>query len=126
MKKEFSIKKCLTCGATIEVLEDCKCDNCGIFCCGKQMIDLKANQSDGAVEKHLPNYEIVGSHIIVSVDHVMHEEHFIEYIALISENSATKKYLKIGQEAKVVFPYIKGSKLYSYCNKHGLWSTIVE
>ena len=37
-----------------------------------------------------------------------------------------KKNLEIGSEAKVVFPYIKGSKLYAYCNKHGMWSTDVE
>ena len=26
----------------------------------------------------------------------------------------------------VIFPYVKGSKIYSFCNKHGLWSKEVE
>ncbi len=31
-----------------------------------------------------------------------------------------------GQIAECKFKYIKGSKLYAYCNKHGLWSCDVE
>ena len=30
------------------------------------------------------------------------------------------------QNAECKFKYIKGSKLYAYCNKHGLWSCDVE
>ncbi len=46
------IKKCLKCGATVKVLNDCHCDDCGITCCNGKMVELKANSSDGAVEKH--------------------------------------------------------------------------
>lgn len=126
MKKEFEIKKCLKCGAMIEVLTPCTCENCGIKCCGETMQTVIANSTDAAQEKHLPVYEVVGSYIVSNVPHVMEEDHFIEYIALDSDTISAKKYLKIGSEAKVVFPYIKGSKLYAYCNKHGLWSTIVK
>ena len=30
------------------------------------------------------------------------------------------------EKASVVLPYVKGSIIYSFCNKHGLWSKEVE
>lgn len=90
------------------------------------MILLRANSTDASHEKHLPVYEVVGDKILVHVPHVMEEDHYIEYIALVTENSTKRKYLTIGKEAKVKFRYVKGSKLYAYCNKHGLWCVDVE
>ena len=37
------IKKCLKCGAMVEVIDDCTCENCGIRCCGEPMVEVKAN-----------------------------------------------------------------------------------
>lgn len=126
MKNKFVIKKCLSCGATVEVIEDCKCKNCGIQCCGKPMITIKENSVDAAVEKHVPNVEIVGNYVYVTVNHVMEENHYIEYIAIDAKNVNAKKYFKPGEEPKAVFPYIKGSKVYAMCNKHGLWMSEVK
>ena len=42
------------------------------------------------------------------------------------ESGIIKKFLLPGEEACVIFPYVKGSKIYSFCNKHGLWSKEVE
>ena len=123
MKKEFKIKKCNKCGATVEVLKDCTCDNCGIKCCGEEMVEVRANTMDASVEKHKPEYEVVGQYVVVSVNHEMTEEHFIEYLCLDSDKVNAKKYFKIGDTPKAVFPYIPGSKVYSSCNKHGIWST---
>lgn len=124
--KELTIKKCAKCGATVQVLEDCKCQNCGIKCCGEEMIKVVPNTVDASIEKHKPRIEIVGAYIIAQVDHVMEEEHFIEWIMLEGEKVSARKYFKIGDTVKAVFPYIKGSTVYAYCNKHGLWSTVVE
>lgn len=123
MKNNFLIKRCLKCGATVEVIKDCTCDNCGIRCCSEPMVLVEPNTVDASVEKHKPTYEVIGAYIVVSVDHVMEEEHYIEYIALDGVNINAKKYFKAGDAAKAVFPYIKGSKVYAYCNKHGIWST---
>ena len=79
------------------------------------------NSVDAAFEKHIPNYEIEGDKIIVTCNHVMEEEHYIEWIAMVSEDRECTKYLKPGENAKVSFKYIPGSILYAYCNKHGLW-----
>ena len=71
-------------------------------------------------------HEVVGEFIVVSVDHVMEAEHYIEYIAIDGTNINAKKFFNAGETAKAVFPYIKGSVVYAYCNKHGMWSTEVE
>ena len=126
MKNGFELRKCNSCGAIVEVINDCHCENCGIQCCGKVMEKITPNSVDASFEKHIPTYEVVGSYIVVSVNHVMEDEHFIEYIALDSDSVCAKKYFKAGEIAKAVFPYIPGSKLYGYCNKHGLWSVEVK
>ena len=46
--RELIIKKCTKCNALVKVINDCTCDNCGINCCGKQMITLKANDTDAS------------------------------------------------------------------------------
>ena len=126
MKNEFEIKVCKKCGAMVEVLKDCTCEGCGIKCCGEEMVTMKANSVDASVEKHLPTYEVIGTYIVATVNHVMEDDHYIEYIALDSDRINAKKYLKPGEMAKAVFPYVPNSKLYAYCNKHGMWSTDVK
>ena len=126
MKKQFKLKKCAKCGATVEVLQDCTCDNCGIKCCGQEMVELVPNTVDASFEKHVPVYEIVGNYVVATVNHVMEDDHYIEYIALDSDTINAKKYFKPGEVAKAVFPYVKGSVLYAYCNKHGVWSAEVK
>lgn len=119
--KELVIKKCTKCGALVKVLEDCNCEGCGIQCCGEQMVKLEPNSVDAAVEKHVPTYEIQGEKIIVKVNHVMEEEHYIEWVTMIDGNKEKTVYFKPGEEAVAKFCYHKGAMLYAYCNKHGLW-----
>ena len=123
--KELVIKKCFKCGSIVQVLEDCNCP-CGIQCCGEEMKTLSPNSVDAAVEKHLPTYEVKDGKIFVTVNHVMEEEHYIEWIAFAFENKTVFKYLKPGKEAVAHCKYKPGMKVYSYCNKHGLWKKDVE
>ena len=126
MKNELIIKKCMNCGATVKIIDDCNCKGCGITCCDVPMQVLTANSVDAAVEKHIPTYEVSGDEIIVKVNHVMESEHFIEWISLVDGNKEYTVRLNPGQEATCKFPYLKGATLYAYCNKHGLWKTEVE
>ena len=121
MSRELILKKCFKCGALVEVLKDGE-----IICCGDQMKNVVANSVDAASEKHVPSYEIKEGKIIVRVNHVMEEEHYIEWIAISSDKEICKKFLKPGEKAEVYFKYIPGSKIYAYCNKHGLWSNEVK
>ena len=121
MNNNLIIKKCMKCGAMVKVLEDCTCDNCGIKCCGEQMVELKPNSVDASFEKHIPTFEISGDEIMVKVNHPMEKDHFIQWISFVHENKETVVTLYPEQNAEVIFPYLPNSTIYSYCNKHGLW-----
>ena len=123
---ELVIKKCKSCGATIRVITDCKCPGCGIVCCGNSMEELVANSVDAAAEKHIPTYEVKDGKIFVTVNHVMEDEHYIEWISIVSQGKECVTYLKPGMEAKAHCKYIPGSTIYAYCNKHELWKTEVK
>ena len=126
MSKELIVKKCDKCGAIVKVLKDCTCENCGIQCCGEQMKALKPNSVDAAVEKHVPTYEIKDGKIFVKVNHVMDDNHFIEWVSIVYDNKEVTRYLKPGEEAVTHCKYVPGSTIYAYCNKHGLWKKEVE
>ncbi len=123
--KELIIKKCAKCGAVVHIMEDCNCP-CGIQCCGDEMKTLVPNSVDASAEKHVPTYETKEGKIYVTVNHVMEEEHYIEWIAFAYKNKTVFKYLKPGKEAKAHCKYKPGMRVYAYCNKHGLWKTDVE
>lgn len=121
------IKKCMKCGAIVKVLEDCKCENCGIQCCGSVMEELITNSVDASIEKHVPNYEIKDGKLLVEVKHVMEEEHYIEWISVVSANVEKTQYFNPGEEIKMHCCITEsGTKIYAYCNKHGLWSTEIK
>ncbi len=121
--KELVLKKCLKCKAVIEVLEDKGCET---FCCGEEMKKIIPNSVDAAIEKHVPNYEVNDNKILVKVNHVMEDNHYIEWIAICSDNKTCKRFFKPGEIAEAKFEYIPGSIIYAYCNTHGLWSKVVE
>ncbi len=123
---ELLLKKCKSCGATVKVLKDCNCNGCGIVCCDEPMEVITPNSVDAAAEKHVPVYEIKDGKIYVTVNHVMEEEHYIEWISMVSDKKECTKYFKPGEEAKTHFKYIPGSTIYAYCNKHELWKKDVE
>lgn len=123
--RELVIRKCKKCKAIVKVIEECNCP-CGIVCCGEKMDVVKANSTDGAAEKHVPTYEIKDEEIIVEVNHVMEDDHYIEWISAVSDNDEQIKYLKPGMKAKARFKYHEGMILYAYCNKHSLWKKEVE
>ena len=121
MKKELIIERCKKCGGTVHIISDCDCNESGIKCCDETMERLVPNSVDAAIEKHVPTVEINGNKIKVTINHVMEEEHYIEWIAIVTDSKTCMKYLKPGESAEVEFKYVPDSKVYSYCNKHGLW-----
>lgn len=121
MEKELIIKKCKKCGAIVKVINDCNCDNCGIKCCNETMEKIVPNSVDASFEKHVPIVEINGDKIKVTVNHVMENEHYIEWICIVADGKECIKYFKPGEVAKAEFKYVAGLKVYAYCNKHELW-----
>ena len=121
--KELVLKKCKKCGALVKVLEE----GAGKYiCCGEEMEILKANSTDAAFEKHVPTYEKEGENIHIKVNHVMEEEHYIEWILVKMEKENREVLLQLGDTPEMTVPYEKGALIYAYCNKHGLWKTEVE
>ena len=117
--QELIIKKCPACGALIKVIKDCNC--CGIMCCDKKMISLKPNSTDAAFEKHIPEYEIINNKLVVTVNHVMEDNHYIEWIALITNKKEEYHYFDPKEKATCEFDIVEEGTIYSYCNTHGLW-----
>ena len=122
--RKLVLKKCSSCGALVEVIEDCKC-SCNFECCGKKLIDLEINSKDAAYEKHIPEYEIKDGKILVRVNHIMDTDHFIEWICFVNDERKEYIYLKPNSDAVATFTYSKGT-IYSYCNKHGLWMNEIK
>lgn len=127
MSKNLIIKKCTKCGAVVQVLQNCNCSSdCGIQCCGEKMVELVPNSVDAAAEKHVPIYEVKEGELFIRVNHVMEEEHYIEWITVISNDKEITTYFKPGDEPVARCKYIPGSTIYAYCNKHSLWKKEVE
>jgi len=94
-------------------------------CCGQEMELLKEKTQDTGFEKHVPVIEKTadGVKVIVgSIPHPMEEEHYIEWIELISANSAHKDFLKPGKASQTEFTKnVQDCEVRAYCNLHGLW-----
>ena len=56
----------------------------------------------------------------------MDEDHYIEWISYVDDKNEQIVYFAPGDEPIATFKYVKGATIYSYCNKHSLWSKIVE
>ena len=125
MIERTQVYKCPICGNIVEVLEA----GGGILvCCGKPMDQLIGNTTDAALEKHVPVIEAIegGYKVVVgSVTHPMLDEHYIQWIELVTENSVLRKFLKPGEAPEAVF-LTEEKTLYAreYCNLHGLWKGI--
>ena len=126
MKENVRFYKCPICGNIIGLIEG---EIEHITCCGKPMEQMIANTTDASIEKHRPVYERVEDELVVKVgeiEHPMEKEHYIMWIAQVTENRTTRVKLYPEQDTLARFPYIPNSTLYAYCNKHGLWKTTVK
>ena len=126
MKENVKFYNCSICGNIVGLIDG---NMEHITCCGKPMEVMSANTTDGSVEKHVPVYEKVEDELVVKVgaiEHPMKKEHYIMWIAQVTENKTTRVRLYPEQATETRFPYIKGATLYAYCNKHGLWKTVIE
>ncbi len=88
---------------------------------------MEAGVSDGAAEKHVPDYKIDGNRLIVnigSVDHPMVDVHWIEWVSVETNLGIQRKHLNPDQAPNVSFVLDEGEEVaavYAYCNLHGLW-----
>jgi superoxide reductase len=122
MTQRLQIYKCEVCGNVVEVLHEGAGE---LVCCGQPMKLMKENSVDAAQEKHVPVIEKTEEGIKVkvgSIPHPMVEEHYIEWIELIADGQAYRRFLKPGDTPEAVFK-IEAQNITAreYCNLHGLW-----
>ena len=116
-----------------------KCEHCGnvavkvydkkvpLMCCGEKMVELTANSTDAATEKHVPVVAIDGAKVDVvvgEVEHPMTEEHLITMIVLETKKGFQVAELTAEDAPKASFAVAEGDEavaVYEYCNLHGLW-----
>lgn len=119
----LQIYKCEICGNIVEVLH---VGGGELVCCGQPMKLMVENTVDAAKEKHVPVIEKTAKGILVkvgSVPHPMEEKHYIEWIEVISNGKAYRKFLKPGDRPEAEFEVpAQGLTAREYCNIHGLWS----
>ena len=125
----MKVYKCNQCGNIISMIS---ASGVPVMCCGKKMEEMVPNTVDASAEKHVPEVEVTANKVEVvigEVQHPMAEEHYIEWIALETEQGIQLKKLNSGEEPTAIFRLNgeKATAAYAYCNLHGLWKTeIVE
>ena len=109
---EQKFLKCKKCGNIVPVVKNNGCD---IMCCGEAMQEIIPGEVDAAKEKHVPQYEIEGNKVTVTVGEVLHpmqEEHFIEWISIQTKSGNQRKGLKPGNLPNIFHNYIKYGYLF--------------
>lgn len=117
---------CGKCGTIVTFVED---KGIPINCCGEKMEEMIPDSVDAAAEKHVPVVDVKGNKVTVTtstVGHPMQEEHYIQWIAIETQQGNQIKYLTAEDEPAAEFMLSDDDKFiaaYSYCNLHGLWKT---
>lgn len=124
MTKLRQIYKCNVCGNIVEVIHT----GVGqLVCCGQPMELLAEKTVDIGSEKHVPVIGKVGNQVKVkvgSVPHPMEEKHYVEWIEIIANGKACRKFLKPGEKAEAEFETTAEKiEAREYCNIHGSWRT---
>ncbi|MCD6545759.1 MAG: desulfoferrodoxin [Thermotogae bacterium] len=125
MTEKMQVYKCEVCGNIVEVLHEGAGE---LVCCGKPMKLMEEKTADTSQEKHVPFIKRENDAYVVVVGenalHPMEEKHYIEWIELIVDDVAHKKFLKPGDKPEAVFEVPEGQKVFGreYCNVHGLWT----
>ena len=122
MTQQNQIYKCNICGNITQVLHTGAGE---LVCCGQPMELLTEKTEDTGAEKHVPIIETTENGVKIkvgSIAHPMEEAHYIEWIQIIADGQAMRKYLKPGDAPEAEFP-VKADSIIAraYCNVHGLW-----
>ena len=123
MRSTVAFLRCEKCGNIVELIKDAGVD---VMCCGQPMGKLEAGTIDASKEKHIPvaTREDGKINVVVgSVEHPMIDAHYIEWIALVTDNGIERINLSPGDDPKAVFCDRTDVDVYEYCNIHGLWKS---
>ena len=104
---------CPICGNVIQTTGEAV-----ISCCGITLPPLEAESPDN---EHSLNIETIEDEYYVTLNHPMTKEHYISFIAAISDQGVQLVKLYPEADAQARFKISRVRKLYAYCNRHGLF-----
>ena len=121
-KEKMQIYKCGVCGIVTEVLDG---GAGALICCGQSCDLLTPKAAEEGREKHLPVVERAAAGIKVkvgSVPHPMEAKHYIQWIEVISDGLACRRFLQPGQSPEAAFcTGAQNITVREHCNVHGVW-----
>lgn len=89
-----------------------------ISCCGLTLPPLEAEETD---DEHVISVENIEDEFYVTVDHPMTKEHYISFLAAVSDQDIQLVKLYPEGNAECRFRKSCVRKIYAYCNRHGLY-----
>ena len=89
-----------------------------ISCCGIFLPPIVAEKAD---KEHSINTEIIEDEYYVTVNHPMTKDHYISFLAAVSDSEIqfVKLYPEGSTEARFKLRRVKA--IYAYCNRHGMF-----
>lgn len=115
LKSKFSV--CPICGNIIHTMGE----NVN-SCCGISLPILEAETEN---DKHIINCEVIENEFFISVAHDMSKEHYISFIAYVTNDRCEIVKLYPEQNAEARFFRRGKGIIYIYCNKDGLIKKIL-
>ncbi|MBQ3394010.1 MAG: helix-turn-helix domain-containing protein [Oscillospiraceae bacterium] len=104
---------CPVCGNVIQATGEAV-----ISCCGITLPPAEAEEAD---EDHSIHSETVDGEYYAKVEHPMTKDHYISFLAAVSDNGIQFVKLFPEQSAEAYFRISRVKKLFAYCNRHGLF-----
>ena len=104
---------CLVCGNVIEATGEAV-----VSCCGITLPPLEAEACDA---EHQIKKETVEDEYYVTLDHPMTKEHYMSFIAAVSDDGIQLKKLYPEGPCEARFRIRAVRKIYAFCNRHGLF-----
>lgn len=117
--KSFNMKRlkfyiCPVCGNVLTATGEAV-----ISCCGVKLVPEETEEAD---KSHTINIEMVEDEYYVWLSHEMTKNHYISFLAAVTDNSVTVTKLYPEQPAEARFKINRTHGIYAYCNKDGLFS----
>ncbi len=111
LKGQFYV--CPVCGNVIHSIGEAL-----VSCCGITLPPVKPEEMD---EDHAIRVENVEDEYYVTVDHPMEKDHYISFLAAVSDQGV--QFIKLYPEgsAEARFKKSRVRAIYAYCNRHGLY-----
>jgi len=114
----MKLYRCEHCGNIAEKIHD---SGVKMVCCGENMKEIEAIEEVN--EKHTPVVKKETNYLSIEVGaliHPMTEDHYIEFIFIVKDDTVVRYNVKNKEFPIVKFSLENDFEIYSYCNIHGL------